>query len=114
MAEPTAYQKPRWLRDLVRFLPLKSQFVLWGNVRDLQITEIQGALAPVPLAHAVHNELKAAGYAASVTYDLVSGFTAFGTNEQEVAASRQLMERLGLTVANGSAAAGPTSPDGDT
>ncbi|MFK5922084.1 MAG: AAA family ATPase [Verrucomicrobiota bacterium] len=25
---------PRWMRDLRRFLPLRSQFVLWGNVRD--------------------------------------------------------------------------------
>lgn len=25
---------PRWMRDLRRFLPLRSQFVLWGNIRD--------------------------------------------------------------------------------
>ena len=25
---------PRWIRDLIRFLPLRSQFVLWGNTRD--------------------------------------------------------------------------------
>ena len=30
-------EAPRWLRDLIRFLPLKSQFVLSGNVRDLQL-----------------------------------------------------------------------------
>lgn len=34
-----AYQKPRWLRDLQQFLPLKSQFVLTGNIRDLQTHE---------------------------------------------------------------------------
>jgi hypothetical protein len=33
-------EKPRWLRDLLRFLPLKSQFVLSGNVRDLQASEV--------------------------------------------------------------------------
>lgn len=27
-------ETPRWMRDLRRFLPLRSQFVLWGNVRD--------------------------------------------------------------------------------
>src|ERR1700676_2106038 len=100
-------QKPRWLRDLIRFLPLKSQFVLSGNVRDLQITEAQvGAYAPVPLCHALHNELKAAGYAATITYDIVAGFSAFGLNEQEVSSGRQIMERLGLTVAEGNAPAG--------
>ena len=25
---------PRWSRDLLRFLPLKSQFLLSGNIRD--------------------------------------------------------------------------------
>jgi len=28
------------MRDLVRFLPLKSQFVLSGNIRDLQAYEV--------------------------------------------------------------------------
>jgi hypothetical protein len=27
-------QLPRWSRDLLRFLPLKSQFLLTGNIRD--------------------------------------------------------------------------------
>jgi hypothetical protein len=36
-----SYEKPRWIRDLIRFLPLKSQFVLSGNVRDLQLIEPQ-------------------------------------------------------------------------
>jgi len=31
------HEPPRWLRDITRFLPLKSQFVLSGNVRDLQV-----------------------------------------------------------------------------
>ena len=34
------FNKPRWMRDLVRFLPLKSQFVLSGNIRDLQACEV--------------------------------------------------------------------------
>jgi hypothetical protein len=37
MSGPPSLDQPRWLRDLRRFLPLKSQFVLSGNVRDLQI-----------------------------------------------------------------------------
>ena len=77
--------KPRWLRDLVRFLPLKSQFVLSGNVRDLQIAPSgAGGHAPAPLVHALHLELAAHGYEATLVYDLVSGFRAFGTSEAEV------------------------------
>jgi hypothetical protein len=48
--KPELTQKPRWLRDLIRFLPLRSQFVLSGNVRDLQIHEpapAQVTAAPV-------------------------------------------------------------------
>ena len=101
--------KPRWLRDLARFLPLKSQFVLSGNVRDLQIAPSgEGGHAPVPLVHALHVELAAHGYEATLYYDLVSGFRAFGTSEAEVAAGRNVLEKLGLTLdPAGHAPAGP-------
>ena len=99
MSSMPDFEKPRWLRDLVRFLPLKSQFVLSGNVRDLQIScNATGATAPVPLEHALHVELAAQGYAATVVYDLVSGFRAFGTSEAEISASRQVLQRLNLTL----------------
>ena len=101
--------KPRWLRDLVRFLPLKSQFVLSGNVRDLQIARGSAdAHQPVQLVHAIHLELQTQGYGATVVYDLVTGFRAFGTTEAEVAAGRQVLQRLNLTLdAAGNAPAGP-------
>jgi hypothetical protein len=108
MIEPTAFEKPRWLRDLGRFLPLKSQFVLSGNVRDLQIVEAApGAFAAVPLAQALHQELKCGGYGAALIYDLVSGFSPIGNNEAELAAGRQAMERLGLGADDISTPAGP-------
>ena len=63
MAHQPVSEKPRWLKDLVRFLPLKSQFVLSGNVRDLQVSaDAAGGHAAVPLVHAVHKELLAQGY----------------------------------------------------
>ena len=40
-------QLPRWQRDFERFLPLKSQFVLSGNVRDLQVVEVQPGVVSV-------------------------------------------------------------------
>jgi energy-coupling factor transporter ATP-binding protein EcfA2 len=102
-------ERPRWLRDLARFLPLKSQFVLSGNVRDLQIAPSgAGGYAPVPLVHALHLELAAHGYEATLVYDLVSGFRAFGTSEAEVTAGRNVLQRLGLTLdPAGCAPAGP-------
>ena len=66
--------KPRWLRDLARFLPLKSQFVLSGNVLDLQIYEVApGTISTVPLQAAVARELYAAGYGDVLAADRVRG-----------------------------------------
>ena len=71
----SAFEKPRWLRDVRRFLPLKSQFILSGNVRDLQPREIApGQVAAVSLSGALAAELYAAGYGQVVTYDLLHGF----------------------------------------
>src|SRR5262249_10552363 len=42
LTSAAAYERPRWLRDVLRFLPLKPQFVLSGNVRDLQLCELNG------------------------------------------------------------------------
>ena len=68
-------QKPRWLRDLIRFLPLRSQFVLSGNVRDLQIHEpAPGEVTAVPLATMLVDQLRKSGYQRIVTFDLMAGF----------------------------------------
>jgi len=41
-------QAPRWMRDVLRFLPLRSQFVLWGNVKD-RFAWFANQDTPVPL-----------------------------------------------------------------
>ncbi|MBV7519076.1 AAA family ATPase [Ensifer sp. ENS12] len=67
--------KPRWLRDLVRFLPLKSQFLLTGNVRDLQTQDVGAdTVAAVPLVHSLDVELKSCGYANVVVFTPTAGF----------------------------------------
>lgn len=69
------FEKPRWLRDLARFLPLKSQFVLSGNIRDLQAYEVApGALTPQPFNQVVCNTLLESGYAQVLSWDPISGF----------------------------------------
>ena len=75
MAKEGAYERPRWMRDLLRFLPLKAQFVLSGNVRDLQLVELTpGIVAAQPLTTALSTELKRHGYGHVVAYDPVAGF----------------------------------------
>ena len=72
--EGTAASKPRWLGDLLRFLPLKSQFVLSGNVQDLQAYEVQPSIfSTIPLQSAIARELYAVGYADVLSLDCVRG-----------------------------------------
>lgn len=87
--------KPTWLRDLVRFLPLKSQFVLSGNVRDLQAYEIaQDAVAALPLGLCLQRELQSFGYRDVISFSPTVGFGLPGvTDDTELA---EVMLRNGL------------------
>jgi len=99
------FQTARWLRDLRRFLPLKSQFVLSGNVRDLQAHEVgKGLVGAVPLLNALGSELSAAGYAEALIYQPLSGFRAVDLASKST--SEETWTRLGLTPVNGAAPAG--------
>ncbi|HEY5758255.1 MAG TPA: AAA family ATPase [Steroidobacter sp.] len=107
MAMLPAPMKPRWLRDLLRFLPLKSQFVLSGSVRDLQAHETApGSVNAVPLSMVLTSELAAAGYGRILAYDPVVGFRVVHPSG-EVSAQDAVLQELGLQSANGAAPAGP-------
>lgn len=69
-----SYSKARWLRDFLRFVSLKSQFVLSGNVYDLQVHgETADALTPISLQGALARELYAAAYKNVLSLDIVRG-----------------------------------------
>jgi hypothetical protein len=102
----TNYVKPRWLRDLLRFVPLESQFVLSGNVRDLQTMEVSpGVVITAPLVSVLTAELARAGFGQSVIYDLVRGFR---VPDVPGAASDkdEVLRSFGLVPSNGAAAGG--------
>ena len=100
-------QKPRWLRDLTRFLPLRSQFVLSGNVRDLHVHEpVPGELTAVPLATILLDQLRKAGFQRVVTFDPLSGFRGLPPPGAPAAAGDELLTALGLMPTNGSAPGG--------
>lgn len=107
MVHVDAYQKPRWLRDLQRFLPLKSQFVLTGNVRDLQALEaVPGQMTAAPLMTALATELAASGYQHVIAYEPTTGFRMADTLSGTPPDGEAVLSRLGLTPANGVAPAG--------
>lgn len=96
--------RSRWLRDLLRFLSLKSQFVLSGNVRDLQVVDNDNRAIFQSLNSCINNELKAAGYSQVLYYDFVTGFKSIDTQQGQEAAD-SLMKQLGLHPSNGCASA---------
>jgi hypothetical protein len=72
---PVTFEKPRWTRDFLRFLPLKSQFVLSGNVRDrFPRLGPQGELTILPLVAYLGVELVEAGIERVIAYDPARGF----------------------------------------
>ncbi|MBN9682278.1 ATP-dependent Clp protease ATP-binding subunit [Corallococcus sp. NCSPR001] len=107
MATQNSFEKPRWLRDLLRFLPLKSQFVLSGNVRDQQLFETRpGVVTPRPMTHVLASELREAGYAHVFTYDPVTGFKVIPLLGEDPALGTEVLKQLGLQVGNDAAPAG--------
>ena len=106
MLEKIEMQQAKWLRDLKRFLPLKSQFVLSGNVRDLQIeNKISGSIVR-PLISCLKGELRSYGYSQVLCYDVVNGFKSVDPDQQGYEAAENIMKQLGLQPANGCAPAG--------
>ena len=92
------FEKPRWLRDLLRFLPLKSQFVLSGNIRDLQACEVvPGTVTAQSFNQTLCDALLDAGYAQVLAWDPLAGFRVLGRPGSEAGATPQVLLDLGLT-----------------
>jgi len=100
--------RSRWLRDLIRFLPLKSQFILSGNVRDLQIENKKSGAVVRSLTSFLNRELRTYGYSQVLCYDTINGFKSIdpATDPQGNEAAENLMKQLGLQPVNGCAPAG--------
>jgi energy-coupling factor transporter ATP-binding protein EcfA2 len=101
------YEEPRWLKDLLRFLPLKSQFVLSGNVRDLQPCEVApGVITAQSLVNTLADNLGESGYAQLVVWNPVSGFTVPEGRVAPAERGEETLQRLGLTPVGNAAPGG--------
>lgn len=78
---------PRWIKDIFRFVPVKSQFLLSGNVRDCYPFPKGEGFVPMSFTQYLAESLRLAGYTHFITYHPTSGFvpvvTAGATTEQE-------------------------------
>jgi hypothetical protein len=102
-------RKSKWLLDLIRFLPLKSQFVFSGNVHDLQIEDkVNGAAVVRSLTSCLNVELRTYGYSQVLCYDFVNGFRNIdlALEQQDYEAVENQMAQLGLKSVNGYTPAG--------
>ena len=66
---------PRWIQDLERLLPIRSQFVVSGNIRDSFLTPMRGSdtLMLAPLLRCLWASLSSLGYRCLLVYDPIEG-----------------------------------------
>ncbi|WP_415755582.1 AAA family ATPase [Pseudomonas leptonychotis] len=107
MTGKAMFEQPRWVRDLLRFLPLKSQFVLSGNIRDLQACEVTpGTVTAQSFNQTLCDSLLNAGYVQVLSWDPVAGFRVMSRPGSDSNTGQTLLTELGLTPVDGIAPAG--------
>jgi len=80
----------RWLVDLERLLPIRSQFVVSGGIRDSFIAPMAAGAALVPLLRAAWEALKQRDYRFFLVYDPADGMRVYPDEPAE----RELASRL--------------------
>jgi hypothetical protein len=67
--------KPKWAREIERFIPIKPQFVLYGNVNDVYPAEISGVTVTLGMADYLRELLAGHGYSIVAKYEPACGFS---------------------------------------
>lgn len=83
ISQMSIIEKPRWFRDLARFLPLKSQFILTGNVRDIQVSVTGGQLSWFRIDTLLSLELLEYGYEHVLAYNPLNGISLLASKQGE-------------------------------
>jgi ATP-dependent Clp protease ATP-binding subunit ClpB len=87
---------PKWLSDILRLLPVRSHFVLSGEIRDLVLLRSNDNSAPVPLLRALWTSLKALGYEFILVHDPVDGVRVYPAEREVIARATELLPEAGL------------------
>ena len=66
---------PLWARELGRFIPVKPQFVLWGNIYDVYPFSCEGGVTTLRLQEYLNRTLTGLGYGLVLSWEPVYGFT---------------------------------------
>ena len=84
---------PRWLKDLKRLLPIRSQFVVSGNIRDSLLGTLPGGGATlVPLLRGLWEQLKPDGYRFILVFDPADGLRVYPNEPAAVELAQKLFD----------------------
>ena len=68
---------PKWAREIIRFLSVKPQFALWGNVFDVYPMEVDSGVVIFPLHGYLRKLLAEEGYSCLLVYEPIGGFVLY-------------------------------------
>ena len=85
---------PRWLRQLAQYLPICSQFVVEGNIRDVHLVRGEDGLLMQPVVNCLWELFRGQGCEGVLIYDRVAGIQVFPADRRE-AIEQKLGGRLG-------------------
>ena len=101
-AEAPKQKWPRWIGDIERLLPIRSQFVLTGNVRDVFLTPSPTGAYLAPLLSCLWAYLEPEGYQFVLVFDRIDGIRVM---PQTSATQDRATQLLGLKLNEGAMAA---------
>ncbi|MDR1884964.1 MAG: AAA family ATPase [Synergistaceae bacterium] len=67
--------KPKWAREIERFIAIKPQFLLYGNIGDVYPAELGGVTVTLSLPDYLKELLANLGYAMVASYEPMTGFS---------------------------------------
>jgi hypothetical protein len=83
---------PRWIRDLTRLLPIRSQMVLAGNIRDSFLTPHAAGTTLVPLLRCLWTHLVPLNYRFILVYDPIEGLRPYPNEPAAVELATRLFD----------------------
>ena len=83
---------PRWIADLTRLLPIRSQFVLAGNIRDSFLTPVGGGTTLAPLLRCLWAHLSTLDYRFLLVFDPVDGLRPYPNEPAAVELATKLFD----------------------
>jgi DNA polymerase III delta prime subunit len=96
---PTSKQRwPRWINDIDRLLPIRSQFILAGNVRDVFLTPSPGGAYLAPLLSCLWAHLEGQAFEFALVYDRIDGIRVM---PQLATAQEKACQLLGIKLHEG-------------